>query len=254
LEVEVARVLFAGESWSVTTIHTKGFDTMASSTYEEAGGHFIAALTAAGHEVQYQPSHVALHDFPSTAEELGAFDVVVLSDIGSNTMLLPPKTYLKSETTPNRLIAISDWVAQGGALAMVGGYMSFQGLEGKANYRATPLATVLPVELEIGDDRHEAPQGGKVKRSDIEHPITQGMDLEWPTLLGFQRLVPKPSAQVLATIDDWPLLVVGHHGEGRALAFASDMAPHWAPPEFLAWKGYGQMWASSIGWLAGEIR
>ena len=66
---------------------------------------------------------------------------------------------LAGQALPNRLVALSDWVRQGGALLMVGGYLSFQGIEAKANYGNTPLADVLPVTMEAGDDREEAPQG-----------------------------------------------------------------------------------------------
>jgi uncharacterized membrane protein len=33
--------------------------------------------------------------------------------------------------------------------------------------------------------------------------------------------------------------------------FTSDCAPHWAPPEFLAWPGYQVLWPNLIRWLAG---
>lgn len=246
----MARVLVVGESWSLTTIHTKGFDSMVTSSYEEAAGDLIAALEAAGHVVQYQPSHVAAQHFPASVGEFQQFDVVLLSDIGSNTLLIPPMTFLRSEVAPNRLAVLRDWVATGGGLAMAGGYLSFQGIEGKANYRATALADVLPVEMEVGDDRQETPQGGVVARTAVEHPITVGMAQRWPALLGFQRLVVKDGAEVLATIDGSPLLVVGAYGKGRALAFASDIAPHWAPPEFVKWEGFGQLWGRAIEWLS----
>jgi uncharacterized membrane protein len=248
----MARVLFAGESWSVLTVHTKGFDSMATSRYEEAGGPFIAALESAGHTVVYQPSHVAAEHFPATLAELEPFDVVVLSDIGSNTLLVRPETWLMSKMGSNRLAVLRDWIAGGGGFVMVGGYFSFQGLEGKANYRSTPLAEALPVELEVGDDRQEVPQGGVTKLTGTAHPITKGMDEQWPPLLGFQRLVAKPGAEVLATVEDWPLLVADRHGQGRVVAFASDIAPHWAPPEFVGWAGYAQLWGRVVGWLAGE--
>jgi len=128
---------------------------------------------------------------------------------------------------------------------MIGGYLSFQGIEGKANYRATPLSEVLPVELELGDDRQEAPQGAVAHLTETGHPVTAGISGEWPTLLGFQRLVAKQDSQVLATIDGWPLLVVGRFGKGRVLAFASDMGPHWAPPGFTEWPGLHQVVGAS---------
>ena len=72
---------------------------------------------------------------------------------------MPAATFAWIPGRPNRLVALRNWVANGGALAMIGGYLSFQGIEGKANYRMTPLADVLPVELEPGDDRQETPEG-----------------------------------------------------------------------------------------------
>ena len=44
-------------------------------------------------------------------------------------------------------LLLADWVRAGGRLLMVGGYLSFTGIEAKANYRNTPLADVLPVYL-----------------------------------------------------------------------------------------------------------
>lgn len=245
----MSRILLAGESWSTTSIHSKGFDTFTTTHYEEGAGYFIAALEAAGHEVVFQPNHVAADRFPTTAAELDEFDVVVLSDIGSNTLLLPASVFQKSQRMPNRLQVLADWVRGGGALLMVGGYLSFQGIEAKANYRGTALAAVLPVEMEIGDDREECPEGA-VTVLTAEHEVTRGMDAEWPHLLGFHRLVAKPGAQVLATTNDRPMLVVDEVGTGRVAAFASDMGPHWLPSEFLAWDGFAALWPQLTDWLA----
>ena len=63
----------------------------------------IAALRSGGVEVTYQPCHVAANGFPDSPEALSAFDVVVLSDIGANTLLLRDTTFMRSELTTNRL-------------------------------------------------------------------------------------------------------------------------------------------------------
>jgi uncharacterized membrane protein len=248
----MARVLVAGESWTTTSVHTKGFDSFVTSTYVEGVADFRSALESAGHSVQHQPCHEAAEHFPASIAELERFDVVVLSDIGSNTLLLPATTFIGAEPGVNRLISLREWVAAGGALAMIGGYMSFQGIEGKANYRSTALADVLPVELELADDRQESPEGAMITRTATAHPITAELEEIWPPVLGFQRLVPKPDAFVLASIGDWPLLVVGSYGQGRVLAFASDIGPHWAPREFVEWEGYGRLWGRAMTWLAAE--
>ena len=234
-------------------MHTKGFDSFVTSAYYEGVSDFHAALEAAGHSVEFQPNHVAAQCFPDTLEKLATFDVVILSDIGANTLLIPPDTFTAAVERPNRLSALRAWVHEGGALAMVGGYLSFQGIEGKANYRSTVLAEVLPVELELGDDREETPQGAPCLKTALPHPITAELDASWPKLLGYQRLVAKPDAQVLATIEVWPLLVTGEYGSGRVLAFASDIGPHWVPPAFTEWPGYAKLWGSAASWLAKEI-
>lgn len=247
----MARVLLAGESWSTTAIHTKGFDSFLTSSYEEGGGDFIAALERGGHEVDFMPNHVASDRFPATAAELDAYDVVVLSDIGANTLLLPRSVFVQGRAMPDRLAALADWVHAGGALLMVGGYLSFQGIEAKANYRATALAGVLPVVMEAGDDREETPQGVRphvVSR----HPAVARVADELPAILGYQRFTMRPAAETLIAVDGRPLLVVGRHGGGRVAAFASDMGPHWLPPEFLAWDGYDPLWQDLIGWLADD--
>ena len=60
------------------------------------------------------------------------------------------------------------------------------------------------------------------------------------------------AATILATADGDPLLAVRKVGEGRTLAFASDISPHWAPAEFMAWPGYQRLFDNAVRWLAGE--
>jgi uncharacterized membrane protein len=194
------------------------------------------------------PNHVAAESFPYSTDELGAWDVVLLSDIGSNTLLIPPATFARFEPRPNRLAALRDWVRGGGGLGMIGGYLSFGGIEGKANYGRTPLAEALPVEIETGDDRVETPED-PAPRVVADHAVVDGLPREWPPLLGYQRLGPRGT--VLATVNGDPLLVVGAVADGRALAYASDIGPHWAPPAFLEWDGYARLWDQAVRWLAG---
>ncbi|SDR86175.1 glutamine amidotransferase [Microterricola viridarii] len=247
----MARVLLAGESWSTTSVHTKGFDSFTTTAYEEGAADFIAALEHGGHSVVFQPNHVAAAKFPTSLEELREFDVVVLSDIGANTLLIPPQVFSEGRAMPNRLELLAEWTRAGGSLLMVGGYLSFMGIEAKANYRNTALAAVLPVEMEVGDDREETPQGA-IASIVGSHPITQGLDENWPAILGYHRVEAREGAEVLATVGAHPLLVVDSEGAGRTAAFLSDMAPHWLPKEFLAWAGYEPMWQQLITWLARE--
>ncbi|WP_430591373.1 glutamine amidotransferase [Humidisolicoccus flavus] len=248
----MTRVLVAGESWSVTSIHTKGFDSFTTVDYAEGGAALLQALEDGGFDVTYMPCHVAAKDFPWTLEALSEYDVVLLSDIGANTFLLPAQTFLRGQQAGNRLKVLRDWVHAGGGLGMVGGYMSFQGIEAKANYRGSALAEVLPVDMEVGDDREETPEGVHASLA-TAHEITEGVDAEFPALLGYQRFVSKASASTLAAFDDGaPLLVVDEVGAGRSLAYASDIGPHWAPEAFTNWNGFTTIWQQAVTWLAGS--
>ena len=247
------KVLIAGESWTVHSIHQKGFDSFTTTEYAEGAGWLKAALEAAGWEIAYQPSHVAARDFPATAEALGAFDCVILSDIGANTLLLHPDTFVRSRVLPNRLAAIRDYVTSGGGLIMVGGYMTFQGIEAKAQYAGTPVEEVLPVTLSRLDDRIECPQGVVPGIIDEDHPIVAELKSQWPVLLGYNRVTPKAGAVLVATVGGDPLIVAGVHGEGRSVAFTSDCGPHWAPPPFVEWTGYARLWSQIAGWAAGRL-
>ncbi|QQA44210.1 glutamine amidotransferase [Pelagovum pacificum] len=244
------RALLAGESWTTHSIHQKGFDSFTTTDYQEGGGWLIAALEGAGWEVTYQPAHVAARDFPFTADGLAAFDVVILSDIGANTLLLHPDTFVRGQATGDRLTAIRDYVAGGGGFIMIGGYLTFQGIDAKGQYAGTAIEQILPVTLSRHDDRVEAP--GSVTPDARAHAITEGLG-DWPALLGYNRLTAKPEAEVIATVGDDPLLALGQFGEGRSVAFASDCGPHWAPMPFVEWDGYAPLFSRMAGWAAGRL-
>lgn len=247
------KILIAGESWTVHSIHQKGFDSFTTTEYAEGVGALRAALESHGWEVTFQPSHVAARDFPMTAEELAAFDSVILSDIGANTLLLHPDTFSKSKVLPNRLMAIRDYVLGGGGFIMVGGYLTFQGIDAKAQYAGSPVEEVLPVSILPRDDRVECPQGATPRVNLADHPIVAGIGGDWPALLGYNRVEPKRDADLVATVGDDPLIVAGTFGQGRAVAFTSDCGPHWAPPPFVEWPGYAPLWDQICSWAAGAI-
>ncbi|QMV00044.1 cytoplasmic protein [Devosia sp. D6-9] len=245
------RVLIAGESWTVHSIHQKGFDSFTTTEYSEGVRWLKAALEAGGWTVDFQPSHVAAREFPHTAEELAVYDAVILSDIGANTLLLHPDTFTKSKVLPNRLDAIRDYVARGGGFVMVGGYLTFQGIDAKGQYAGTAIEEILPVTLSRFDDRVETPQGVTPKVA-LSHDTVANVNGTWPDLLGYNRVAPKDGGNVVATIGADPLLVTGTHGQGRTAAFTSDCGPHWAPPPFVEWDGYAPLWQGIVDWVAGK--
>ncbi len=91
------KVLFVGESWIKHTIHMKGFDQFTNTQYEEGAGHFLSCMDEAGFDITYIRAHEVSLRFPRTAEEMDQFDVVVISDIGSNSFLLVDETFFVSK-------------------------------------------------------------------------------------------------------------------------------------------------------------
>lgn len=244
------RVLLAGESWTSHTIHVKGFDSFTTSEYAEGGAELIRSLEAAGMDVTYLPNHAAARDFPTSAEALAAYDVVLLSDIGSNTLLLHPETFTRSRPLANRCDLLARYVDGGGGLAMIGGYLSFSGIDGKARYQRTALADVLPVAMVEGDDRVERPEGVTPTLEAPEHPVLAGIDGSWPAFLGYNQLRRAERGTVIASAGEDVFLAVAEVGKGRTAAFASDCGPHWGPPAFVEWRHYGRLWSNLVAWLA----
>ncbi len=246
-------VLLAGETWVTHTLHIKGVDHFTLSGYGEGTRWLRSALEADGHRVVHVPNHLASMEFPLTVEELERFEVVILSDIGTNTLLLHPDTAERSMPKPNRLRAIERYVEGGGGLLMIGGYMSFEGIEAKARYGGTPVEAALPVEMTPGkDDRNEVPEGFRPRVTDAgrEHEVTAGLPDEFPTMLFHNIVRAKPDAAVLLAHGTAPILAVGQHGQGRSAAFTPDAAPHGATPEFLEWAHFERFWQKLVAWLA----
>ena len=104
---------------------------------------------------------------------------MVLSDIGANSLLLSPDTFERSAVAPNRLAAVEQYVRDGGGLLMIGGYLSFAGIEGKARYHGTPVEDALPVLISQHDDRAEMPQGVQPTVCLSGHPVLDGVPADW---------------------------------------------------------------------------
>jgi len=249
-------VLLVGESWVTSATHYKGWDQFGSTTFHLGAEPLVGALKDSAFDLTYMPAHEAASDFPLSLDELQRFDALILSDIGANTLLLHPDVWLRSKRVPNRLKLIRAYVEAGGGLLKIGGYMSFQGINGTARYRGTPVAQVLPVDILPYDDRIELPEGFQpVIVGPAEHPILAGLGTDWPPLLGANEVVLKSDngAELLAKLPDeeggHPLLVTGSYGAGRTVAWTSDIGPHWLPPEFAAWDGYARLWRQTLAWL-----
>lgn len=247
----MARVLLVGESWSTHSIHTKGFDSFTTSEYAEGGDDWMECLRSAGHQVDYLPGHHAPRRFPRTADAFADWDVVVLSDIGANSLAITAEVWAGGRTA-NPLDVLADWVRAGGGLAMCGGYLSFAGIEGKAAFAGTGAERALPVRIARTDDRVENPTDNVPVTLGVDHPVAAAIDGAWPAVGGYNRVVAEDDADVLVTVGPDPLLVCWQYGAGRSLAFTTDIGPHWAPADFVASPAYRTAWPAAIDWLAGS--
>ena len=247
------KVLLAGESWITEEGHTKGFTHVTLCRYEEPGIPFVKTLEKLGMEVTHIPNHLAQKYFPETVEGLKQYDVVILSDITSDTLLLDPDMMFNCHIHGNRLQAIREYVRQGGGFVMIGGYMSFAGINCCARYNMTPLRDVIPVKIMNYDDRQDTPEGVSPTIVKPDHPILEGVHEPWPRYLGYNYIEEKPGTDVLVTIRDSVGLACAPYGEGRAVATAFDALPHWALPEVLSWECYDRLWKNIIDWAAKKI-
>jgi uncharacterized membrane protein len=246
------KILLAGESWMSYTTHVKGVDSFYTSTYETGEKWLKAAFEKGGFEVRFLPNHEAVDGFPFTMEELSEYSCVVLSDIGANTLLLPTKTFTASKIMPNRCNLIRDYVLNGGSLLMIGGYLTFSGIDAKGKWHDTAVQEVLPVEVLTVDDRQEHCEGIAPKVGG-SHPALNSLPKDWPSILGYNKTIAKPGAIVPVTVNQDPLVAFGEYGKGRSAVVTTDCAPHWAPPEFCEWQYYNQLWTGIAKWLIREI-
>lgn len=248
------KVLLVGESWVSAATHYKGFDQFGSVTFHLGAEPLAAALRDSPFELTYMASHEAAEGFAFARAGLDQYKAIILSDIGASTLLLPPSVWLHGKPTANRLKLLAEWTRDGGGLAMIGGYLSFQGIDGRARWRRTPVEAALPVTCLPYDDRLEIPEGFVADIVDPGHPVMAGLGADWPPLLGANEVVARePGGHVVARLPadqgGHPLLVTGSHGEGRTLAWTSDIGPHWAPEAFVQWAGYGRLWRNALAWL-----
>lgn len=246
-------ILLVGESWVSAVSHFKGFDAFSTVSSTVGIKPLADALAGSVFKLIHMPAQDVVEGFPYSLDGLAKYDAILLSDIGTNSFLLPQDVWLHGKTAPNRLKLLNEWCHNGGGLMMIGGYLSFQGIDGRARWRRTPVEAALPVECLPYDDRIEAPEGIVAEIVKPDHPIVSGIVGDWPPLLGANEVIAKSGATVIARLPAaqglHPLLVAGQHGAGRTLAWMSDVSPHWLPETFSNWPGYKKLWIQALDWL-----
>ena len=200
---------------------------------------------------------------PAEQEDLFQFDkhpydVIILGDVTPERL---------AAGNPKALAQIRDLVRDKGVgLLMVGGYDSFGNQRSRTGlgWRDTPLADVLPVEMDAagqieGEFRIEPTADGlahyiRVAGKDEDN---KALWKKLPTLNGMTRLgKPKPLATILAVRADTrdPVLVGQTVGKGRTLAFAADTTWRWEllgqPNSDEGVQAYAHFWRQVVLWLA----
>ena len=136
--------------------------------------------------------------------------------------------------------------------------MSFQGIDGRARWRRTPVEEALPVTCLPYDDRIEVPEGFRAEIA-CSPSIRSwpGWTATWPLLLGANEVEPEagrdragaPAGRGRRATRCWRWVV---HGRGRSVAWTSDIGPHWLPQPFCDWPGYARLWINVLAWAAGQ--
>jgi len=246
----MSKILLAGEQVTAFGFEIKGFDVYTVSSNNEEGQALVKALEGGGHEVDWMRTSDVPVEFPESLAALASYDAVILSDLGSNSLLFHPDMLNKSERRPNRLKVLKEYVSGGDGLIMIGGWMSFAGIDGKAKYHSTDLEEALPVTCLPYDDRQEKPDGVVPEIIDKNHPVLRNIPSEWPFFLGYNRVTTREGASELMSVDSDPLLSVWDFGDGRSAAFTTDCGPHWGPTMWLEWAGYAIFWDNLIRWVS----
>jgi uncharacterized membrane protein len=208
--------------------------------------------------------------FPHTMAELLKYDVVIHSDIRTDSF--------SGEQLQNMARLVEEF---GGGFVMIGGNSAF----GKGGYHRTILDKIIPVAMEQENDSHARSISLRVPSSALAHPVMaigstrQETEQIWkekfPTLYGCNLVDrAKPGAVVLgvdgaARNQYGPrlLLAVQNIGKGRSMAFTSDTTRTWGRDFETIWgepinpalpltegncdsRYYRQFWVNAVRWLA----
>jgi len=247
------KILVAGRGQTVIYTEVQGVSIVPAAKEWNGARELIQALSAGGHEVTHLSATMAPTDFPEDLETLSGYDVLLMGDIASDTLLLHPEVVYECKPHPDRIRLIRQFVENGGGLIMTGGWLTFQGIDGKGRWQGTAVEEALPVKILECDDRVECPAGIRPAVLESNHPIFEEIPSRWPRFLGYSRILPKDGSELLMAAGDDAFLVLGAYGKGRSAAFASSPGPHWGGmPEYLGWQGHDRFWCNLVEWAAGR--
>jgi hypothetical protein len=213
----------------VLLIGQKKYSTMISEMLR-AGGASVDVIN--------EDSIPRLSELSDSAQLRKKYDVVWLAAFDSVWKLLG-----EGESD-----GLKEAIQNGLGFIHTGGRASFHGGFGEgACLDFTSLAEVLPVEIE---HRYDLVLGEADERSDFFSHFSPLKDIQlrnnagpdWSDaglktfgVAGFNETSLKPNAQEIMTVDGQPLLVAGHYGSGRTVAFTgftpayTEQSAYWDP-------------------------
>ena len=166
------------------------------------------------------------------------YDVVIFSEVW------------RSHFSELQLSDFEGYVKRGGGFVMFGGWGGFGGSGEYGEWDDTVIEQILPVKILSNEDAVDMNYTLKPKEAHMNHPILLGLDWdEVPQLRGYNQI--KSSGKVLAvnSATEDPVLVVGNHGKGRVVAFASNPAGGWGL-DFVEWDSYDLFLWNIAAWSA----
>ena len=251
------KVLYVGDTQVNVQTSIKGIDSWTFTYYSDSARYLRNALRANPDIIcDHIRSSDSIATMPSTVEEFNEYKAVILSDLGFNSVNLQPGNLeYKVPMGPDRIQALHDYVVNGGGFMMIGGWMSFSGIQGKGLWGDTLIEDVMPVRCEPRgkDDRMEITQGYKFTFDDPNHPIVKGLPWDEEYLfLGCNKTFLRDDAKLVASWNNIPQIATRNVGKGRSIIFASDVGPHWAG-SFLHWSSYAEFWQRMAKWAAGAL-
>lgn len=250
-------VLYAGDTQSNTITSSKGIDTWSFTYYSDSAKYLRDALN--NHPeitCHHIPGEDAIAKLPSTVKDLREFDCLVVSDLGYNNIVFQPGNIqpFKIPMGPDRVSAIKEYVLEGGGFIMIGGWLTFSGLQGKGLYGGTKIEEIMPVNCEKRgvDDRLEITEGFSLKIHEPDHDIVKDLPWDEPYMfLGHNKVYLKDDATLIASHDGNPIIATREVGKGRSIVFTSDVGPHWGG-SFLDWSGYDEFWQRMVRWCSNK--
>lgn len=186
---------------------------------------------------------------------------LIISDVEAKCFHLYPSFFDRARrerkvvTFPDRLNVIKEWIAGGGGMMMLGGWLSFSGVQCKSGWGRSVLQEALPVECLLIEDLIESSAGFTAEVVNAEHPAVKGLPWEsFPPIFGYNEVKEKPGGEVLVRVKETghPLVVAGEYSKGRVFTYMSDPAPHWGI-NFELWDGYDAFWQQALNWVKKKL-